>query len=977
MAIELVSLSSAEELALGESEVPTISADGQYVVFSSTAINLVSPDSNGNWDVFLRDVASGTTELISVNSDEEQGDAESWDAAISSDGTSVAFQSFATNLVTGDGNGYYDIFVRDLTTGTTERVSIDSIGGEANNDSYNPAISGDGRYVAFESLANDLVSGDNNNQYDIFRHDRQTGTTERVSITDGEGQSDGESRGAALSDDGNLVVFESDATNLVSGDTNGKRDVFVRDISAGATLRISVADDESQADGDSWGGELAANGQYYVFTSAATNLIGAGNDTNGFDDIFLRDLLFGTTERISISSTGEEANGNSWGASVSADGRYVTFQSSASNLVSSDTNGVADVFVHDRTTGETKRVVAFDGEQGNGGSAGAAISNDGSAIAFISSANNLVEDDDNAYADAFVASNPPTPPALTLDILAASSGFPDWEPMTGSTVMPVTPPAPSATLVVWPNADGTVTHVIGHDFTYAMSGEPTGGIVTAIEHRTSYNGTVLAQGSGLNHSLVQIYEYLSSDAPDALYPFFSYILNGDDTITSADTDDTYLAGFAGDDVITAGGGDDEIDGGIGADTIDGGAGDDAIDGGSQRLWDVASYENSLSAVEIDLATATAKGGDAEGDTLTSIEGVKGSAGNDTLTGDVGSNLFWGGLGDDLITGGSGDDTVSYENAATPVTVDLGAGTATGGHGSDTLVGIEDVQGSAKNDSITGDGNANTLWGGPGDDTLDGAGGSDTVSYWGMLAAVNANLATGTATVVGFGTDTLSNFEGIQGTEFADTLTGDAGDNFLEGRDGADTLDGGGGSKLGDYAVYWYSSGAVEVDIATGGKGSDAEGDTYVNIENVAGSQFNDKLTGDAGDNILEGLGGADTLDGGAHGELGDFADYSNSPGAVNVSLATGTGTLSDAEGDTLTNIENLIGSDGADTLTGDANDNVIEGRAGADKITGGGGACLATPPATRPRPKEFRSISTSALRPAVTPRAIRSTTSRT
>jgi Tol biopolymer transport system component len=272
----------------------------------------------------------------------------SQEAAISADGRYVAFDSYATNLVPGDTNHPGDVFVHDRQTGATELVSVDSSGNQGNGGgSYRPAISADGRYVAFDSYAADLVPGDTNGSNDVFVHDRQTGTTERVNVDSAGNQGDGgDSQGAAISADGRFVAFQSGATNLVPGDTNGNFDVFVHDRQTGATELVSVDSAGNQGGGHSYGAAISADGRYVAFESEASNLV--PGDTNGSNDVFVHDRQTGVTELVSVGISGSLGDGASNNAAISTDGRYVAFESGATNLVPGDTNGNFDVFVRDR-----------------------------------------------------------------------------------------------------------------------------------------------------------------------------------------------------------------------------------------------------------------------------------------------------------------------------------------------------------------------------------------------------------------------------------------------------------------------------------------------------------------------------------------------------------------------------------------------------------------------------------------------------
>jgi Tol biopolymer transport system component len=454
-----VSVDSAENQSNGDSLNAAISRNGLFVAFASDATNLVASDLNGVRDIFVRDVAGGTTQRVSVSSALVQGNGASDNPAISLDGRYVAFMSAATNLVAGDTNARYDIFLHDRTPQTTVRVSMSSAGAETNAGSDRPAISADGRYVVFESSATNLVTGDTNDVNDIFLRDTQASTTERISLSSAGTQSDGASSEATVSDDGRYVAFHSLATNLVAGDANGLQDVFLRDRQTPATTRLSADVSGLDADGFSANPTISGNGQHAVFQSIATDLVAGGTngqtyiyrrgvaaagaarvsvDSTGgpvewdcydaaisadgrcvafssqsllltggpftnFRQIVVRDRQTGTNTMVSLATDGKPGNGNSFHPSLSDDGRYVAFESEATNLVTGDTNGVADVFVHDRQTGTTVRgSVSSAGTQGDGESRRPALSGDGTCVAFSSFATNLVAGDTNGAADVFL-----------------------------------------------------------------------------------------------------------------------------------------------------------------------------------------------------------------------------------------------------------------------------------------------------------------------------------------------------------------------------------------------------------------------------------------------------------------------------------------------------------------------------------------------------------------------------------------------
>jgi hypothetical protein len=398
----LISKSSSGAKGNGASGEPSLSRSGRFVAFKSASSNLVPNDTNGVYDCFVRDQGSGSTERVSLSSGGAQGNNSCQGPAISEDGRYVAFHSTAGNLVPNDTNGTWDIFVHDRQLDTTVRVSVDSSGDQANGASEDAAISGDGRIITFESGATNLVAGDTNGRRDVFVHDRNTGTTTRVSVrSNGAQAAGGTSRDAAVSANGRFVVFDSGATNLVANDTNGRRDAFIHDRVTGNTQRVSVKSGGKQANGSSGNVTASADGRFVAFDSAATNLV--KGDNNRRPDAFVRDRKNGTTVRISVSSGEKQAAGWSFDPTISDNGRYISFLSSASNLVAKDTNGRWDVFLRDRIKKTTKliSVTASGGRTRNGDSDNAVISGDARFVVFASTAPNIVKGDTNGAADIF------------------------------------------------------------------------------------------------------------------------------------------------------------------------------------------------------------------------------------------------------------------------------------------------------------------------------------------------------------------------------------------------------------------------------------------------------------------------------------------------------------------------------------------------------------------------------------------------
>ncbi len=407
--VGVASVSSTGELGNGDSGSASLSGDGRYVAFSSTATNLVAGDTNGYRDVFVRDIAEGTISRISLSSTGVQGNANTNSSSpwISADARFVAFLTTASNLVANDTNNVLDVFVHDRNTRITTRVSVDSAGNEGNGYCLNPSISANGQFVAFESEASNLVASDTNDQRDVFVHDRNTGITTRVSVDSAGNQSEGLSERPQISANGRYVAFNSWAGNLVAGDASNM-DVFVHDRNTLATTRVSVDSAGNPANSDSWRPSISADGRYISFSSNASNLV--AGDTNTQADIFVHDRSTGKTTRANVSSAGVQANGPGGYSAITGVGRYVAFESGATNLVAGDTNNTTDVFVRDLVAGTTRRVSldAF-GVQANDYSLGVergALSADGRYVAIASYATNLAPDDVNGKRDVFVRAIP-------------------------------------------------------------------------------------------------------------------------------------------------------------------------------------------------------------------------------------------------------------------------------------------------------------------------------------------------------------------------------------------------------------------------------------------------------------------------------------------------------------------------------------------------------------------------------------------
>jgi Tol biopolymer transport system component len=431
-----LSVDTAGGDANGASDRPSLNTTGRYAVFESAATDLIAVDGNAFTDIFLRDRDTGTTERVSVNTTGGAPNNNSRDPDVSADGRYVAFSTFATNLRPDPMVGGTSILVvRDRQLGVTERISIPTATAETGS-SRAPSISDDGNWVAFHSSSSNLVVSDTNSLDDVFLHDRSTDTTTLVSVGAG-GQGDGHALPQLqLSGNGNFVAFATNAANHLAGgaDSNGVSDIYVRNISGGSTSRVSVANDGSQGNGASTEPSISSNGRYVAFTSAADNLV--PGDTNGVADVFVRDTVAGTTVRVSRSTAGLEGDGPSGSPRLSDDGTYVTFVSSATNLVAADNNFADDVFLHHLASGTTTRVSqGVDNAEANGNSGSPTISQDGRYVAFSSDASNLIlSDDTNGLRDVFLRDRLASVVAVTTLTGAPLSGTEiqlNWEDNSG------------------------------------------------------------------------------------------------------------------------------------------------------------------------------------------------------------------------------------------------------------------------------------------------------------------------------------------------------------------------------------------------------------------------------------------------------------------------------------------------------------------------------------------------------------------
>jgi len=404
---------SLVEMFAGTAGLKALNGDGRYALFYS--LEDITSNSSNEGDLYLKDLTTGAVEAISAKSETKSSNGDSSVGSISSDGQLIAFETTASNLSTIDKNNYRDIYLRNRQTSTTTLLSAAEGGGDSDGSSYRPIISADGNFVVYESDATNLSSYDTNSFTDIYLYDLQSNTNTLISKDPYGPVGNGNSFNPWISGDGSYIVFQSVASNLSPSDSNNAMDIFLYDRVADDLSRISIALGGMESDGESVIPAISDDGNYIVFRSSTTNLV--MGDTNGVDDIFLYNRIPRTIERISKGTAGQEANDMSDAPSISSDGRFITFTSWADNLVESDTNFSNDVFVYDRLNGSTSRV-NLDSANNQSAASGwhPSISADGRYISWETSGAMVPEDLNGSYdvyrRDYWAG---PTPPAVDSD----------------------------------------------------------------------------------------------------------------------------------------------------------------------------------------------------------------------------------------------------------------------------------------------------------------------------------------------------------------------------------------------------------------------------------------------------------------------------------------------------------------------------------------------------------------------------------
>ncbi len=677
------------------SDVASFSADGSRVVFQSTATNLVAGDTNGSWDIFVKDPATGAITRVSTDVNGVQGNASSLEASFSPDGTKVIFFSHANNLVAGDTNGVPDVFVKDLATGVVTRISTDVNGVQGNDHSYTAAFSPDGTKVVFVSGSSNFVAGDSSTA-DIFIKDLVTGVVTKVSAAlDGTG-GNGHSHQPLFSPDGTKVVFHSDSSNLVAGDTNGVTDIFVKDLITGVVTRVST-DSTGLGQGNNISEDpvFSPDGTKVAFMSLADNLV--AGDTNGGWDIFVKDLVTGVLTRVSTDGGGLQGNNHSLMPVFSPDGTRIAFFSYAANLVAGDGNAVPDVFVKDLTTGEVTRVSTdAAGVQGTDLSYSVAFSPDGSSVVFTSYSSNLVAGDGNFTSDIFIKTIGAAPIVTTAgpDVVSGTAGDDTIDGQGGDDVLKggdgddTLEGGDGDDTLVGGAGDDNLSGGSGNDNLNGGAGADTMAGGTGDDFYTTDGLDTLTENPGEGTDTVR------SSVTFTLGDNFENLLlsgtgntngtgNGENNVVTGNVGNNFLIGLGGADALFGMGGDDILDGGVGDDSLDGGNGNDSLYGGD---------------------------GD---DTLT------GGAGNDHLSGGAGADLMAGGTGNDqYIVTEVGDTVIELANQGTDIVFTDLVRYALGAN-------VENLSGfGGLKQTLTGNAERNYISGGSGDDILDGKAGND-------------------------------------------------------------------------------------------------------------------------------------------------------------------------------------------------------------------------------------------------------------
>ena len=846
---------------------------GNFAYVESMATNLATSGKNDFVDIFLKDLTTGRMTQISKASNGAPANAGSIPLDVTDDDKGLLFVSGAGNLLPGVNNKPIytaSLFYKNLTSGIVQQVDTTRTGVRGNAVVTDAHFMHDQTKVYFSSGASTLAPGTQKYIVNTYIKDLTTGNLTLESSSSAGVAGNGSSSGFTISGDDHEAYMNSLASNLVDHDTNGFSDIFMKDLVNGSMTRLSTTSDGAEINGNSILGYITTDGKTMLFSSDGTNLDTA--DNNNSRDIFSKNLTTGLIMTVSSNSAGEIGNAASKLLTHSTDGRIVIFSSDASNLVANDTNGSTDLFLKDTTTGKTICLIAS-GQY-----------HDGDIYEFtakyVDNENKLVVTVNHFDPVSYTNAN-------EHGGLAIQSTFVYLIDMTTL-----------ATSILMSGASGTLFAPGGHvvldryDETMTIGpASPDGEHVVAQLNQTDQHSTTAITN-----------DYLVSIAATSLQ---KNIGDNHDNVLTGGQGTNHMLGFDGDDIMTGGAGHDVMDGGTGNDILSGGDGDDQISGGLGNDIlaggdgnDSLTYDDATGGVIVDLSNTLAQDTMGAGiDRIDSVENVTGSHFADVLTGTDGNNVLDGGLGADVLSGGRGNDTYIVDNEH-DVVVET------------TDFGIDTVNASAS---------------------------------FALSDNVEILNLTGTGDING------------KGNSEANIITGNAGNNVLDGAGGGDILTGGRGNDL-----YILSSSAdTVVEKIEGGTDTVSTGSSYVlaaNVENLiltggdsivgTGNAANNVLTGNTGNNILDGQAGADTMYGGAGNDTyiydngGDQAyEYTTGgdDGGVDTIVASVNAGLSGY-------IENLIltgaavigyGNNLDNTMIGNSNNNTLYGYEGNDSLSGG------------------------------------------
>jgi Ca2+-binding RTX toxin-like protein len=882
---------------IAEGANPKFSSDGTKIVFASNATNLVAGDTNGVSDIFIKDLVTGTITRVSTDASGGQATGYSSLPAFSADGTKIAFGSGDSNLVAGDTNGYKDIFVKDLLTGAVTLVSTSSAGVHANNDSYDFSFSADGTKVAFYSPATNLVAGDTNFAADVFVKDLTTGVLTRVSTDVGGVQANGVSYSPVLSPDGTKVAFYGPATNLVPGDTNGFWDLFVKDLNTGAVTRVSTPSDGSQANGSSISPVFSHDGTKIAFLSYATNL--AAGDTNARLDVYVKDLITGEVTSITAQAPiGASGNTDTYGISFSTDDSELIFNSRLETLAPNDTQGRLDVFVVTLPAVTPPTYVE-----------------NGTAVQVISSVNVGDSDSSNYAGGSFIVAitNAHAGDAVSLSgpgISIAGGNVSYYGTIVG-------------TLTVSPTGLSIALNAAADDFAVKALAQAVH-FSSSSDNPTTADRTIeftLNDGSGGATSFDRVVHVTAVDDPatatnDSAVVAANATIIGGSVIANDDPDGPFpivatvatvngSAANVGTQITLASGAHLTLNA-DGTYTYDPNHAFDTLSAvtGATNSTATDSFTYSLAGGSTATVTITIQGSN------TNVPGI-GSAGDDALFGTGGNDRLDGGQGADMMSGGAGNDTYVVDDSGDQVIENPNAGTDTV-ESSITYVLAANVENLTLTGSqaINGTGNAlaNVIRDNAAGNTLAGGAGNDVYYVRNAADVIVEGAGEGTAdtvlTTVSYTLGANAQVERLSTTDAnlttAINLTGNAYSHLIQGNNGVNILTAGvGNDSLFGYAGDDRLDGGQGVDQMTGGVGND----TYV-VDN-------------GGDQVIENANeGTDTVE--------SSVTYTLGANVENLTLTGGSAI-------------DGTGNAGVNVIHGNTAANTLNGGGGADSLYGGGG----------------------------------------